>query len=389
MLLRAGQRTRPWASQRTRPWARSVHLGVLQVFKLQPVEKPRGERLKLLFPAGAPRSSEESAAQLAQAVQDGKPVLMTVSALKSLLSSDDPGLPQLGAGGDLARLEGAPGRNTTSGDDGGDSGGDVRRAAVQHGLVALDEQTSALITQHTAPLADVLLADAEQVDWKATVAPEHEKLGDPTDDQRALLHAAAAGDAEGLKRALAACTRLEASQAALPPSGGSALHLAAAGGHQVRLVPSPLDHHPWTIIHKPTHDRQVRTVKLWRLHLRPRRFRVLSLRHPTHLCRLQAAVEALLQAGCSVHAAATNGSTALHWAAGDGEVGVVRALLRAGADTRARSSTWRSTVRGDNSGQTPAHWAAASGQTAALEALLEADPQALVLEDEEETAEIV
>lgn len=77
-----------------------------------------------------------------------------------------------------------------------------------------------------------------------------------------------------------------------------------------------------------------------------------------------------------------NGSTPLHWAAGDGHPDIVRALLRAGADTRSRSSTWRSTVRGDNSGQTPAHWAAASGQTAALEVLLEADPQALVLEDE-------
>eukprot|EP00966_Prymnesium_polylepis_P158998 3674923-Prymnesium_polylepis.1 len=67
--------------------------------------KPSGERLKLLFPAGAPRSSEESAAQLAQAVQDGKPVLMTVSALKSLLSSGDVGLPQLAAGAGVAQLE--------------------------------------------------------------------------------------------------------------------------------------------------------------------------------------------------------------------------------------------------------------------------------------------
>lgn len=93
-------------------------------------------------------------------------------------------------------------------------------------------------------------------------------------------------------------------------------------------------------------------------------------------------MKALLKAGCSPHAVAVNGSTPLHWAAGSGDVAVLRALLGAGADTRARSSTWRSTVRGEHSGQTAAHWAAASGHSEALEILLHADPQALVLEDE-------
>ena len=97
-------------------------------------------------------------------------------------------------------------------------------------------------------------------------------------------------------------------------------------------------------------------------------------------------VRALLDAGFSVHAAAANGSTPLHWAAGGGHVKIVRELLSAGADSRTRSSTWRSTVRGDASGQTPAHWAAASGHTEALEALLHHDPHALLMEDERQMA---
>ena len=90
--------------------------------------------------------------------------------------------------------------------------------------------------------------------------------------------------------------------------------------------------------------------------------------------------------GCSVHAIAANGSTPLHWAAGSGHVEVCKMLLRAGASTRARSSTWRSTVRGNDSGQTPAHWAAASGHEGALSELLVEDPHALMMEDERQMA---
>ena len=54
--------------------------------------------------------------------------------------------------------------------------------------------------------------------------------------------------------------------------------------------------------------------------------------------------------------------------------------------TRAPSSTWRSTVRGDASGQTAAHWAAGSGHGLALQALLHHDPHALLLEDERQMA---
>ena len=64
----------------------------------------------------------------------------------------------------------------------------------------------------------------------------------------------------------------------------------------------------------------------------------------------------------------------------------VRVLLGAGASTRARSSTWRSTVRGNDSGQTAAHWAAASGHSAALELLVGEDPHGLLMEDERQMA---
>ena len=93
-----------------------------------------------------------------------------------------------------------------------------------------------------------------------------------------------------------------------------------------------------------------------------------------------------MDAGASVHATAANGSTALHWAAGSGDARVVGALLKAGASTRARSSTWRSSVRGENSGQTPAHWASASGHVEALELLLAEDAQSLLMKDERQMA---
>lgn len=56
---------------------------------------------------------------------------------------------------------------------------------------------------------------------------------------------------------------------------------------------------------------------------------------------LAAAVRQLIDAGVDVNAAAANGSTALHWAAGAGNAGMVRLLLDCGADPYARSYTWR------------------------------------------------
>ncbi|KAL1508192.1 hypothetical protein AB1Y20_004312 [Prymnesium parvum] len=314
------------------PRCRRIHLGLLQVYRLRPVTPPPAGQLKLLFPAGAPRSSEESAELLAQAARDKKPVLLTVASLKALFSSDAAAFLRFSAAGahtpqleeaslrhepQTAQAEEAPLRHerTPSPQRGTSS-------ALTAGGAALD----ALLAQHSSPLAAVLSSGAAQCDWRKTVAPLH-AASEPSSKQRRLLHAVADGDVAALRRAIDECTRLEVVQAALPPSGGSALHLAAAAGNEEAL-------------------------------------------------------ELLLKAGCSVHAVAVNGSTPLHWAAGGGHAEVIRALLRAGADTRARSSTWRSTVRGDNSGQTAAHWAAASGHTSVLELLLEADPQTLILEDE-------
>lgn len=56
---------------------------------------------------------------------------------------------------------------------------------------------------------------------------------------------------------------------------------------------------------------------------------------------LVTAVRRLIASGVDVNAPAANGSTALHWAAGAGNVGMVRLLLDCGADPYLRSYTWR------------------------------------------------
>ena len=301
----------------TRRSARRVHVGVLQVFKLQHMPTPRGgEPLRMLFPSGLPESTDESAAALAAAADRGEPMLVTVSVLRSLLQEQHAALPQLTSGDGPALLGAADDGIGGEAEGEGNSSGALTAAAAD-----------ALMTQDSVPLADVLAAGAEHPDWSRTVAREHVAPPEPTELQRSLMHAASVGDAEELSRLIAEAPAQAVRDAALPPSGGSALHLASASG---------------------------------------------SLQ----------AVQALIGAGCSVHARAANGSTPLHWAAGGGHADVVRALLRAGADSRARSSTWRSTVRGDASGQTAAHWAASGGHTEALEELVSADPYNLALADE-------
>jgi hypothetical protein len=84
------------------------------------------------------------------------------------------------------------------------------------------------------------------------------------------------------------------------------------------------------------------------------------------------AAQCVLDAGSNVNALAANGSTALHWAAGSGNVAAVSALLSAGADACAVTYVWRRQVFGKGSGQTPLHWAAESGHTAVIQELLQA-----------------
>lgn len=82
-----------------------------------------------------------------------------------------------------------------------------------------------------------------------------------------------------------------------------------------------------------------------------------------------AEVRSLLRSGADVNAAQTDGMTALHWAAANGDAEIARTLLYAGA-------TVRSTTR--LGGYTPLHLAARSGDAGTAGILLEAgaDPNA-------------
>ena len=81
-----------------------------------------------------------------------------------------------------------------------------------------------------------------------------------------------------------------------------------------------------------------------------------------------AAVRALLAAGADAGAVTSTGATALHFAAGSGSAAAVSALLDGGADVDAREPVW---------GQTPLMFAAARARTEAIVVLLArgADPE--------------
>ena len=65
----------------------------------------------------------------------------------------------------------------------------------------------------------------------------------------------------------------------------------------------------------------------------------------------------LISLGADIDAVASNGSTALHWAAGNGNEALTRSLLSHGADPMITSYTWKRQVFGKSSGQLPIHWA--------------------------------
>ena len=92
---------------------------------------------------------------------------------------------------------------------------------------------------------------------------------------------------------------------------------------------------------------------------------------PLHVASRSArpgAVRALLDAGADAGAVTTTGATALHFAAGSGSAGAVAALLDHGAHADAREPVW---------GQTPLMFAAAAARTEAIAVLLArgADPE--------------
>lgn len=285
----------------------SAHLGVLHVYRLSLAERPPGKQLKLLFPSGAPKSDHDSAAQLAMAAERGDPVLVPERALRHIL---DGGGTQLQL--DASAPTPTPSLPLPSTDSAAGEGGSSA-AVLASGPGSGSTELALAFAERAVPLADALAggaADGTQPDWARTVALPHDDStnhGAPTEAQNAVLAAAVSGDSSALAKALSECPPADLATATLPPSGATPLHLAAASG-------------------------ALRAVRL------------------------------LLDTGVNVNASATNGSTALHWAAGGGHTEIVRALLSAGASPRARSSTWGSTVRGNDSGQTAAHWAAASGE---------------------------
>ena len=82
----------------------------------------------------------------------------------------------------------------------------------------------------------------------------------------------------------------------------------------------------------------------------------------------------LLKQGANINKRASNGSTPLHWAAGNGNGAIVDFLLDQGADPALMTFTWFRDVFGRHSGQTCLHWAAESGHKHIVELVLEKYP---------------
>ncbi len=78
-------------------------------------------------------------------------------------------------------------------------------------------------------------------------------------------------------------------------------------------------------------------------------------------------VSMLLDAGASVHLSASDGASALHWAARNGHHDIVTLLLDAGADVTAKRDVQR-----DSCGPTPLHFAIRNGHDAVAISLIEA-----------------
>lgn len=93
-------------------------------------------------------------------------------------------------------------------------------------------------------------------------------------------------------------------------------------------------------------------------------------------------IQTLIEHGADVNARALNGSTALHWAAGNGHVEACEALLSHKADPLILTSTWFSNSIGKSSGQSAAHWASESNHIDIVNLLNHYSPASLVAVDE-------
>jgi ankyrin repeat protein len=240
-------------------------------------------------------------------------------------------------------------------------------------LAAIESFASSL---PAAPLSALVSSDAARLKLRTSqsaVAPK-QVYPQPTETERAYLDAARVGDWAAMLRALQPPRPYELPEAsseegsaykpasfpssrvrlgiADPRTGATALHLLAALGAEECIE------------------------RLLHLHLS------MPLAPPPLSSSLDnSSVDARLLP-LDVNARASNLATPLHWAAGNGHAGTVAALLRAGADPRARSVTWNHTVFGRGSGQTPAHWAAESGHLDCVRLLHAASPACAAMLDE-------
>jgi hypothetical protein len=85
-------------------------------------------------------------------------------------------------------------------------------------------------------------------------------------------------------------------------------------------------------------------------------------------------IHILLDKGAMIDQRASNGSTPLHWAAGNGNYEIAKELLRLGADPSIMTFTWFRDVFGKDSGQTPLHWASESGYINIVNLILDHAP---------------